>query len=404
MKVAYIMSRFPLLSETFILREMIEAEKQGLEISLYPLICQSQNIIHTEVEAWLERRNCTPFMSAHVLSRNLRQFFKTPRKYLSLLWQVIYGNRSSFSFMLRGLMLFPKALVMSEKMQSEGVTHVHAHYATHPGLVAWLIHQWTGIHYSITIHSHDIYDNQSMLASKLQNAAFLAPISRYNIEFMAKEVGDWVRDKCNVIHCGIEIEKYNPKEKDSDGIFKIIHVGSLHWKKGQKYLLEALALLKERNVPFHCTMIGGGEEESALKRIIAEKDLHDVVTMLGSRTQAEVAALLPGADCYVQPSLSEGIPVAIMEAAACELPVVSTKITGIPELVVQGQTGLLVEPRNVPALANALYELWENPDHASVMGKKGRRLVEKEFTLTENVSRLIHLFNGEYNVAHSKAT
>ena len=399
MKIAYVMSRFPLLSETFILREMIEAERQGLDIALYPLICQEQEIIHAEVAPWLERRNCTPFLSLHVLGRNLLRLVRQPRKYLSLLWQVIYGNRTSFEFLVRGLMLFPKALVMAEKMQHDGITHIHAHYATHPGLVAWLIHQWTGLSYSITIHSHDIYDNQSMLAPKLRDATFLAPISAYNIEFMAKEVGDWVREKCHVIHCGINIEKYTPTEKEADDTFKIAHVGSLHWKKGQKYLLEALALLKEREIPFHCTMIGGGEEQADLERIIAEKDLHDVVTMLGSRTQAEVAAFLPKADCYVQPSLSEGIPVAIMEAAACELPVISTKITGIPELVIHDQTGLLVAPLDIPALADAIQTLWANPEKSIGMGKAGRELVEKEFTLTDNVTRLIGLFEKE---AHQK--
>lgn len=396
MKIAYIMSRFPLLSETFILREMIEAENQGLEIVLYPLICQQEEIIHTEVQKWLERRNCTAFLSWHVVDRNLRALFTKPAKYLSLVWQVIYGNRSSLSFMLRGLMLFPKALVMAEKMQAEGITHIHAHYATHPALVAWLIHQWTGLSYSITIHSHDIYDNQSMLATKLEKAAFLTPISAYNIEFMAKEVGDWVREKCHVIHCGIDLDTYTPAPKEGDGIFKIAHVGSLHWKKGQKYLLEALALLRDRDVPFHCTLIGGGEELPELEKIIAEKNLHAVVTMLGSRTQAEVAALLPQADCYVQPSLSEGIPVAIMEAAACELPVIATNITGIPELVKRNQTGFLVEPRDVPALVEALYKLWSHPEEAVAMGKKGRQWVEEEFTLKENVGRLIRLFEKEY--------
>ena len=396
MKIAYIMSRFPLLSETFILREMIEAERQGLDIALYPLICQQQEIVHAEVERWLTRRNCTPFMSLQVIFKNVAAFFRQPAKYLSLIWQVIYGNRFSPSFLLRGLMLFPKAVVMAEKMQAEGVTHIHAHYATHPGLVAWLIHQWTGLSYSITIHSHDIYDNQSMLATKLKDAAFLTPISAYNIDFMANEVGAWVREKCHIIHCGIDLAQYAPAPKEANAIFEIAHVGSLHWKKGQKYLLEALALLRERGVPFHCTMIGGGEELADLERIIAEKDLHDVVSMIGSRTQAEVAAYLPKAACYVQPSLSEGIPVAIMEAAACELPVVATKITGIPELVKQNQTGLLVEPRDISALAEALYQLWAQPEKAAAMGRSGRVLVQEEFTLTDNISRLIDLFKKEH--------
>ena len=396
MKLAYMMSRFPLLSETFILREMIEVEKHGLEIALYPLICQERSLIHPDAKAWLPRRRCTPFFSLGVLSANFKRFLKSPIRYLAVFWHVFRGNFSSLSFLARSLAFFPKAVRVAEKIESEGITHVHAHYATYPALVTWIIHQFTGISYSITIHSHDIYDNQAMLETKLRDAAFLAPISAYNIDFMENLYGNWVREKCEVVHCGIDTTLYQPVEQKpphtKGAPMKIIHIGTLHWKKGQAYLLEALALLRDKGMPFHCQIIGGGEERKNLEKLIADLKLGEAVEMLGSKTQEEVAALLPQADCYVQPSVSEGIPVALMEAASCALPIVATKITGIPELVISGETGLLIPPADVPALANALYTLWNNPQQAKRLGESARAWVANAFSLEKNVAHLLTMF------------
>lgn len=394
MKIAYIMSRFPLLSETFILREMIEVEKQGHIIMLYPIMCQRQSVVHDDAKDWVKRAQCTSFFSLPILIENIRQFTIKPLRYISLLLQIVWGNRSSLDFMIKGLTLFPQAVYAARKMENDGVEHIHAHYATHPALKAWIIHKLTGIPYSVTIHSHDIYDCHAMLEQKLKNAAFLAPISQYNIRYLENLLGEWIRNKCHVIHCGIDPSRYtaNPKGIQNENLLKIIQIGTLHWKKGQTYLIQAMAALRDRGVPFRLSIIGEGDERQNIEKEIRTHELSAQVKMLGAKTQSEVAQLLREADCYIQSSVSEGIPVAIMEAMACELPVVSTNITGIPELVLDGTTGFLVEPKDTLGMADALEVIYKAPLKRSEMGKKGREWVLKEFTLEGNVKKLVNCF------------
>ena len=394
MKIAYIMSRFPLLSETFILREMVEVERQGQEIVMYPLICQHQPVVHDDAKKWNSRVNCIPFFSSAILAENVKTFFRTPLQYIALLWRVFKENLSSFDFLTKSIYLFPKAVYTAKRLQMEGIEHIHAHYATHPALEAWIIHNLTGIDYSITVHAHDIYDCQAMLGTKLKGATFLAPISEYNIDFMADHVGEWVREKCHVVHCGVDLTKYDNESSglNQKDIFEILQIGSLHWKKGQVYLIKAIAHLRDQGVSLRLRIIGEGDERTNLEREIKLHNLGSVVELMGAKTQDEVANLLPTADCYVQSSVSEGIPVALMEAMACELPIVATDITGIPELVLNGETGILVPPKNVEALSNALKYIKENPGLARQMGKHGRVWVQENFDLTKNVSKLISLF------------
>ena len=392
MKIAYIMSRFPLLSETFILREMIEVEKMGIDIALYPLMCEDQPVVHKEALEWNARANCIPFISSAILMENIRMFFGNPFKYISIIWQIFWGNISSPAFLAKGLYLFPKAVYTAVRLKKENIDHIHAHYASHPALEAWIIHKLTGISYSVMIHSHDIYDCHAMLGPKLKDAAFLATISQYNIGYMTDLLGDWVPPKSHIVRCGIDPSRYIPSPKLRRDTFEIIQVGTLHWKKGQVVLIQAMAKFREYGIPFHLQIIGEGEERANIEAEIRKHHLESVVDLLGAKTQAEVAQLLPAADCYIQSSVSEGIPVAIMEAMACELPVIATSITGIPELVLQDKTGYLVNSLDVNGMAAALYRIKLDQERATEMGRQGRLWVQQEFDLHENGTRLVKLF------------
>jgi colanic acid/amylovoran biosynthesis glycosyltransferase len=398
-KIAYLMSRFPHLPETFILREMIELERQGWQIALYPLIRQEIAVIHPEVELWLPRIRPLPFMAPEVLGTNIQALLRNPFRYLGLWAKTLWENRHSSDFFIRALALFPKAVYAAKRMQQEKITHIHAHYATYPALVAWLIHQLTGISYSITVHAHDIFVDRTMLAPKLAAAAFIVAISEYNRDYLAQHIGEWVRLKTHVVHCGIEPEKYVPRLNGTgwQERFELVSIGSLQPYKGQSYLIEACALLKARGIPVHCCIIGGGEEQARLEKLIAQLNLQTTVELAGPQPQEEVARLLSTAHCYVQPSIitpsgkMEGIPVALMEALATSLPVVATAISGIPELIYPGKTGYLVPPADATALAAALAEVYTAPAEAIRLGKAGRELVLKEFELKMNVSLLAQL-------------
>jgi len=403
MKIAYIMSRFPLLSETFILREMDEVEKQGGEIALYPIICQDPDVIHQAARAWLPRRHCTPHLSTPIVRATLHTLRQQPGKLLGLFFKTIRHTLSSPNFLLRALLLFPKAVYLSTRFKSESIDHIHAHYATHPAFLAWVIHHLTGISYSITIHSHDIYDRQAMLEPKLLDADFLVTISDFNVDYLVDLFGEWVRAKTSVIHCGIDPHKYQPytaappdsAATGTDEVFQILQIGSLHWKKGQQFLIQAIALLHARDIPVHCRIIGGGPEEKRLQKAIQKYELSGTMELLGELSQDDVASLLPTVDCYVQSSVSEGIPVALMEALACELPVVATNITGVPELVIDQKTGVLVPAKDPQALANAIERVRNDPQKSSIMAAAGRRHVLRKFDLAVNVNQLITKFQEQ---------
>lgn len=398
--IAYVMSRFPHLPETFIVREMTELERHGWQVALYPLIAQRQPVVHEEAGRWVPRMRRLPFLSPAVLAANVEAFARTPRRYAALLGRVLRENASSPNFLWRALALWPKAVYAARRMERENVAHVHAHYASHPALVAWIIHRLTGIPYSITAHAHDIFVRTAMLETKLRDAEFVVAISEYNREYLARRFGSWVREKARVIHCGIVPERLTPCAEPAARRerFEVIHVGSLQPYKGQSTLVRACELLRDRGIPIHCRIIGGGEARGRLERMIAGARLEGAVELLGPRTEDEVARLLPTADCYVQPSVvtssgkMEGIPVAIMEALACALPVVATSISGVPELVRPGDTGLLVPPADAQALADALARVYADPPGAARMGRAGRALVLDRFNLHTNVRDLAALF------------
>ena len=225
-------------------------------------------------------------------------------------------------------------------------------------------------------------------------------ISDYNREYLTREVGASIAEKIHVVHCGIDpaIYKAHAHPPVSHEPFEIISVGSLQPYKGMRYLIEACALLRERGLPFHCRIIGDGEERPGLQRMIVDRKLESYAELLGAKTQAEVARLLPGAHCYVQASIvtpsgkMEGIPVSIMEAFASGLAVVATEISGIPELVHPGVTGYLVPPADPLALADAIYSVYMKPIEVARMVKAGQALVAKEFDIEHSARQLSALF------------
>ena len=403
MRVAYIMSRFPQLSETFILREMIELERQGVSIGLYPLICQKQGRMHPQAEPWVSRAHCRPFFSLRVLADNLAVMIRRPLRYLSSWARVFAENAIHPPFLLRALMIFPQAVSFSRDMVREKTDHIHAHYATHPALAAWVIHRLTGISFSITAHAHDIYVRKTMLRTKLKAARFVAAISEYNRRLLSDHGGPSVAEKISVVHCGIDGDRYRPlpstlEERRSRDV---VCIGSLQPYKGQDYLVRACRLLRDRAVPFRCRIIGKGEDYAALKSLIRELELEEEVELTGPRTQDEIGELLPRANCYVQPSVvtpsgkMEGIPVALMEALASGLPVIATDISGISELVRPGETGWLVPQRDAGALAEAMETVLWNPRLAQQMAAQGRALVLEQFDVQKNGGRLRRLFLGD---------
>lgn len=398
-KVAYIISRFPTTSETFILYEILELERQGTPVELFSLVRHPQAVNHAGAQALDARAHYGRLLSGAVLAAQLYWLLRRPRAYLATWGRALWENWRSPKHLSRALVVVPVAAAWARTLQRLPIAHVHAHWATHTALAAYVVHRLTGMSYSFTAHADDIYLDQSMLGEKLQRARFVVTISEYNRAFLRQRYGAAATAKVSVVHCGVDPASFTPRPRRTAGApWTLICVGRLSEKKGQNFLVEACAQLKAAGVPLRCWLVGDGEDEAALRAQIERLGLADEVHLLGAQPQQQVIDLLAQADVAVLPSVTtargrkEGIAVALMEALAMAVPVVSTQSSGTPELVVDGVTGKLVPERDVPALVAALQALRADPALAERLGAAGRVKVLQEFNLTRNVARLQQMF------------
>ncbi len=394
-KFAYIMSRFPKITETFILYEICNHIQRGEDVSVYPLIREREQVAHAETKLISNRLRFLPLMSYEIVRANLNCLRRDPKGYLLTAAEALRGTCGNANFFLGAIAFFPKSVAFADVMKRTGVTHVHAHFATHPALSALIVYRLAGIPYSFTAHGHDVHCDRRMLREKVEAARFVIAISEYNRNLIAEECGEQFRDKIHVIHCGVDTEYFTPAQADPPSTpFRIVCVASFWEVKGHKYLIEATRRLREHGIEFFCDLIGSGELRNEVERLIRAAELGDAFRIHGPQPRDVVRDILQHAHVKVLASvptsngLREGIPVALMEAMACCLPVVSSAISGIPELVEHGVSGILVQPRDTLALAEALERVALDPDLRVQMGTAGRQRVLREFDISKNAETL----------------
>jgi glycosyltransferase involved in cell wall biosynthesis len=403
--IAVLMSRFPSVTETFILREMIEMERQGMPVRVVSMIKETPPVLHDAVKPWIPRALFTPFLSAGVVAANARMFARRPVRYVALLARLIAGTIARPLTLLKTLAIFPKSVAIAEQLERENVRHVHAHYASFPATMALIIATLgRGISFSITVHAHDIQVDRSLLRWKLREVRFVRSISDFNRRFLEDLYPSEARGKIHVIHVGIEPEQY-AGGLSPQGAPKLLCVAAHKPYKGLPYLIEACRILRDAGVAFHCDIVGHGPMRDELAAMIRERGLDGQVVLAGAKPQEEVARMMAEAALFVLPSIvapdgqMEGIPVALMEALASGRAVVSTTLSGIPELVENGGSGLLVPPADASAFADAIRTLLESRDQARAMGLRGREKVRAEFDLRDCVRRLVALLAAENRAA-----
>jgi glycosyltransferase involved in cell wall biosynthesis len=394
-RVAYLMSRYPAVTETFILHEMLELSRLGLELDIFPLLGAAQDVRHPGSEELSDRVQYPRAFSAEIVRAQLYWLSRRPRRYLRAWARALHGNARSPAFLARALVVVPRAAAIARRMEQRGVRHAHAHWATHPALAAFVVRELTGIGYSFTAHAHDLYMDRTMLGEKTAGARFVVTISHFNRALIHELLGSAAASKTVVIPCGVDPRLFHPRPaRAPDGLFRIACVAGLRDYKGHRWLVEACATLQRRGVPFHCVLAGDGPERRAIEAQIAVSGLRGRVQLLGNQPQDRICALIEESDVMVLPSvvtakgMMDGIPVALMEAMASGLPVVSTRVSGIPELVQDGRTGLLVPEKDARALADAIHWLFRDPLLARRLAARGREHVLEHYNLLRNAGRL----------------
>lgn len=400
-RVLYVVSLFPCWSETFILREIQALLEQGVDVRIFSLKHPQERLVHPDAECLLDRVIYPPSFGP-ALASVLRTTIVSP-------WIV---TRQGF-MIGRRLWRHPVALAKSwvtcwrtlgalSRIRAWRAQAIHAHWATYPSTAALILSSHLKIPFSFTAHAHDIFLEDHLLQDKFNAAAFVVTISEYNRRYLGERFGPRAHDKIRIVHCGVDIRDFPPTPGPRERT-NLLFVGRFDEIKGLPVLLHACRVLQEQGVVFHCEIIGDGAARPRLEQLRGSLGLQDTVVFLGARPQHEVRMRLRQATVFVMPSVvardgnRDGIPVALMEAMAAYTPVVSTTVSGIPELVTDGVSGLLVPPDDANALARAIRRILEDAVYAQRLAAGGRAVVEQYFEAHSEAARLYGLIEGTFS-------
>lgn len=395
LKLAYLTGEYPAVSHTFILREILALRALGLTVKTCSVRRtgpehhrgpDEKEAAATTFYLLSAAKNPAVLIRAKLAAlANPGRFFRA----LGLAWRLrAPGMRAA----IYQLIYFAEALILARHLKAEGVTHLHNHFAGPSATVSMLTSELSGIPYSFTLHGPaDLAEPARWkLGEKIARAAFVACISHYarSQAMLMSDPEHW--DRLRIVHCGVTPAMYDRPRQLGDGTH-LVFVGRLAPVKGLRVLIEAMGQLGDPSV--RLTIVGDGSERAALETLAAP--LGDRVRFTGYLSQEEVAQILATANAFVLPSFAEGVPVVLMEAMAAGLPVMATRITGVPELVEDGVSGHLVTPGDPSALADAITALASLHDGGAALGQAGRAMVRSEFDISTEAARLATLFRGE---------
>jgi colanic acid/amylovoran biosynthesis glycosyltransferase len=396
-RIAVLCSRYPAVSHTFIQREVRALRGLGADVSTFAVRRASpadalspadrEELAATHailpagpglVRAHLHALVRHPRAWAGTLLRALRLSPGTPR---GTLWQVFY---------------FAEAVSLWDELRRRGIRHVHAHFANVSSDVALLATDLgnradgAGWSWSLAIHG-PAQLRENRLDVKAEDASFVACVSDHLRSELMLVTPPEQWPSLHLVRTGVDPEVFQPSEEPRLHA-RVLTVARLIRGKGIDVLLDAIALLRRRGVAAEADIVGDGPERERLLERIRELGLEPRVRLLGAASQERVRDLLRGATVFCLPSFSEGVPVVVMEAMASGVPVVATRITGVPELVEDGRSGVLVPPGRADLLADALERVLSAPaTERDEMGAAGRARVEAEFTPARGARRLMEL-------------
>ncbi len=399
-KIGYVLKRFPRLSETFILNELLELERQGTPLQIYSLMDVA------EEEPDKPRHKLVQELRAEVIYLPARQPLKK--------WRVKRGHFHQDDFAPQVLkdicggdvppdsILLLQAALIACMARAQGVNHLHAHFGTDAASVAMLAARLTGLPFSFTAHAKDIFHNDvdpGLLRQKIREARFVITVSDFNRRHLAKLAGPDLAHKIIRLYNGIDLERFQPDPAVTRERDLILAVGRLQEKKGFHHLIYACRILKDMGQAFRCVIVGEGPERDALARQIVECGVQDQLVLAGAQPQEQIIETFKRATLFVLPCVisaagdRDALPTVLLEAMAMGLPVISTELVGIPEIIDHGKNGLLVPPDDPVQLAKAMAEILNHPKLQESLGRAAPGKAAARFDLRKNVPVLQDLFS-----------
>lgn len=383
-KIAYVLDAFPKLSESFIIGEIAEIINLGHDVKIFSLNHPRETIFHREV-AENELLSSTCNFSFKNVFKNLWRFLINFSKVISL---------GEINFSVNGLVDSIKVAYFALELKDR--TLIHSHFAF-TGQFVRKLSKVANIPFTLTTHAVDIFvkPDADRLIKIVSDSNAMITISNYNRKYLEGLTG--LRNKIVVIRCGVDLQKFVPSERfNRDGKIRVLTVSRLVEKKGLRYLIRAMKIVVA-NLSCELNIVGSGPQHAELLQLVHKLGLDDHVHFRGNMENSELIEYYKNADIFVLPCIvsddgdRDGIPVSIMEAMAMKLPVISTIVSGIPELVRTG-CGFLIPEKDVLRLAEAIEELCRDKNLRISMGESGRKVVTEDYDLKIQSRKLSDLF------------
>lgn len=402
MRIGYLCSEFPALSHTFISREIRVLEGDGFDIrtcSINP-VANPEKFGPTD-RAYAEATYYIKAVPMHRIAALLvRGLFQLPRfaSVLAYAWRLNVG--AGPRDVRKALGYFAEAVLLRHWARSVGVSHIHVHFANPAATVALIAARFGGLSYSLSVHGPDeFYDvAANLIKEKVEGAVFVRCISYYCRSQLMRLTPYAQWKKFRIVRCGIFADEFPPRAPTAAGPQGTMHareilcVGRLCPSKGQAVLVEAAKILADRGQDFHLRFLGGGEDLDTIRALVERLSLETFVSVEGPVAHQRVKEALAACDLFVLPSFAEGIPVALMEAMAAGIPVVSTGIMGIPELIEHEKSGVLTQPSNAAQLADALEACIDGRIDTARLTEAAAAKVRADFDAARNTRELAEHF------------
>ncbi len=403
--VGYLLKTYPKLSETFILNEILELERQGVSLHLFSLRKPTDEKNHPDVDKVKASVTYIPTLLPNFSFDDLITLLKAH-------WQLLSQSPTQYWQALQFHLQRPEkkrwneflqAGFLAATMQNLGLSHLQSHFANVPTATTEIAKIFGSFSYNIFAHAKDIYLTEAdVLDRRIGSAEFVLTCTGFNHRYLQSVSQS--NTPIYLSYHGIDLTRFTSIcTKYKTEIPLILSVGRYCDKKGFPYLIQACQQLKNQGHKFQCDIVGYGPLQAELEQLIADLDVADVVSLAGKMTQDELVKVYQIASIFVLPCQvmengdRDGIPNVLLEAMAMEIPVVSTDISGISELVKSEENGFLVPEKNPPALAEALEKLLAQPELREQFGKTGRQRVLQQFSLERNVGEIRELFDQLLN-------
>ena len=398
-RLAYIVGTFPDLTVTFIEREVLEAKQSGSDIVLLSIRYPREFEMRPEIrELANETRYLLPASWFGVLWAHLYFAVTRPWTMISTAAYLLTRPHAGLLARLKTVLHFGEGVYAASLLRPDRIEHIHAHFADRAATVALVAARLLGGTYSLTAHASDIYVSPTILKEKIANAEFATTCTGYNKIHLEKMTGQPVE----LIYHGLDLQKIRPEDVRRERAKPplILAVGQLKERKGFPVLLRACHILMQEGAEFQCEIIGDGPDRESLERLWRNLGLEETVTFAGARPNTEVMDRYADASIFVLPCVigsdddRDGIPNVLLEAMANELPIISTPVSGIPEILKDEVTGLMSKSGDQESLADAMSRLLRDPELRMALGRRGREVVRERFDIHKNIDRLLELLEA----------